>query len=80
LKAYELANDHYTKCGELKRECNMSKIKYITSLYEAAKIYFQSRGIAWFNLEAIDRIVKFLAQTPDFTDSATVDNAKYSKD
>ena len=51
-------------------------MKDISSLYEAAKIYFQSRGIAWFNLKAIDRVVRFLAQNPNFIDSTTVNNAE----
>ena len=54
----------------------MSKSEYVTSLYEATKIYFQSRGVAWFNLEAIDRVVKFLAQNPSFIYSTTVNNAR----
>ncbi len=51
------------------------EVKHVRSLYEAAKIYYQSRGIAWFNLEAIDRVIGFLAESSGFVSSSAVNAA-----
>ncbi|RLE91786.1 MAG: hypothetical protein DRN04_11955 [Thermoprotei archaeon] len=58
---------------------NLDSPQYIRSLYEAAKIYLQSRGIAWFNLEALARIVKFLSQTRTYVYSTQIDEAQVLK-
>ena len=58
---------------------NSGNSQYIKSLYEAAKIYLQSRGIAWFNLEALTRIVKFLVQTRTYVYSTQIDEAQVLK-
>lgn len=50
------------------------EVKYISDLYEAGKIYFQSRGIAWFSVEAINRVIKFLDSYKEFVDSSVMDN------
>jgi len=50
-------------------------MKYIVNFYEAAKTYLQSRGIAWFDLEAVNRVIKFLGEVGDFTTSTQLDEA-----
>ena len=48
---------------------------YVRSFYEATQIYLQSRGIAWFDMECINKVVNFLGRSREFVSASDINRA-----